>query len=890
MMRARFPIGLLLSLGFLAQPAHALIDSGDSDGMSDIWEGEHSFSTTDDGTLIPAQAPTADADGDGVSNIEECKAGTDPRSGVPALGLFQAAIGPDPADPAKRAVLWHGVPGKLYRVFMSPDMGANWIQLGEPRIGTGGTIAHGVSNDTPAEAYRFFYRVQAYDVDSDADGLNDHEEFLFGTDPELWDQNGNGLKDGWEVLYFGALGADPELDSDGDGMNNLKEHELGTNPVATDTDSDGIDDGAEEEFGLDPRNPDSDSDGTPDGQESIEPRWTGILREIDDYDGGGYDANNDGIIGYGEGSGVARMYGRWPDGPYKKHVGDPISYPDLNPVLGDEEDGIPWPAPLPEVREEEDIFSAGGIANTTTVPSPPLPLPPPPAASSPPTTFFASLQHRRNVVRIARPAEHDLEFRSLIRKRKTVDSVEFPDEFEERVVTIRQGERESTPLDLVPTFSGGGMATADYTEAVSNDQIRLIAEEVSFSGNHFHQLKSDVGGMDYSPPHWKDTNQDSRAKTHLIDGKPQPEAILGERNYPTAFTRSTPGHPSIAKVKGRFKITNLKPNEKVTISAKGVGLTLDDLGIKLPEIELTPEPDGTVTYPETESQSSLADTIQFYNAAGLTPFVIEWKVKVGDSLIPHTLAVTKHTVFLTLADPPPGLPSGKGFRETTFWLACANAKGESDMDIQDLVENKIYKGSHSFKSRAILRFSHNFGSPIGLPLQYWGDDYDHGYPVETGAGVCRHWSDFMIDVLAVHNIPAFVYGVKPKGAASANPHSVTPDAFPGIASDFILKLVIIRPEGENVELDPDTNEPPMFNTIVPAQGRFDTDVAWGGHVIVKVPIGQLEILYDPSYGTGPFNGGLLEYNNSMSGFYDSNTNRLWRPDGFLELKNYMPPP
>ncbi len=45
---------ILLTLAPL--PASALVDE-DSDGMSDLWEALYSFSITDNGTLVPAQAP-----------------------------------------------------------------------------------------------------------------------------------------------------------------------------------------------------------------------------------------------------------------------------------------------------------------------------------------------------------------------------------------------------------------------------------------------------------------------------------------------------------------------------------------------------------------------------------------------------------------------------------------------------------------------------------------------------------------------------------------------------------------------------------------------------------------------------------------------------------------
>ncbi len=54
--------------------ASALVDE-DFDGMSDLCEELYSFSITDDGTLVPSQAPISDPDGDGANNLNESVAG-----------------------------------------------------------------------------------------------------------------------------------------------------------------------------------------------------------------------------------------------------------------------------------------------------------------------------------------------------------------------------------------------------------------------------------------------------------------------------------------------------------------------------------------------------------------------------------------------------------------------------------------------------------------------------------------------------------------------------------------------------------------------------------------------------------------------------------------------
>ncbi|MCP5150622.1 MAG: carboxypeptidase regulatory-like domain-containing protein [Chromatiales bacterium] len=66
------------------------------------------------------------------------------------------------------------------------------------------------------------------------------------------DVDHDGLGDGFELYYFGHLGATPGADSDADGLDNAAEELAGTDPLTADSDADGLPDGYEVAHGLNP--------------------------------------------------------------------------------------------------------------------------------------------------------------------------------------------------------------------------------------------------------------------------------------------------------------------------------------------------------------------------------------------------------------------------------------------------------------------------------------------------------------------------------------------------------------------------------------------------------------------------------------------------------------
>ena len=141
---------LVLLFNFLTSLAHALVD-GDFDGMSDLWETQHEFSPFDDGTITPSQAPAADPDGDGQSNLQESIAATNPKSATGPLGSFKTTLTANPAQPGSFNLQFPQFIGKEYQLQSSTDL-QTWFPVGEPLLGT--SIPITLTTPAPSASYK----------------------------------------------------------------------------------------------------------------------------------------------------------------------------------------------------------------------------------------------------------------------------------------------------------------------------------------------------------------------------------------------------------------------------------------------------------------------------------------------------------------------------------------------------------------------------------------------------------------------------------------------------------------------------------------------------------------------------------------------------------------
>jgi hypothetical protein len=277
-----------------------------------------------------------DTDGDGVSDGDEVNAGSDPTNAAsylvsiagsvtytgaqtgPVYTLISRALGV-----ASNTVVLAGTTGPY--AFTNLDTLLDYTITGFRDSNTNGVrdtwepwgqyTNNPISQPTSSVANVDFDLADPTQLDSDNDGLSDMDEhYIYLTDPQAWDTDGDNMPDGWEVANSNAvdvLVADGTDDFDADGLVNSNEYNASTDPTNTDSDGDSMWDGWEWTYrpavnptnGLDgssdpdgdnlsnsnefvwttdPNLPDSDGDSIPDGWETI---YTNAVHPTNGADG-----------------------------------------------------------------------------------------------------------------------------------------------------------------------------------------------------------------------------------------------------------------------------------------------------------------------------------------------------------------------------------------------------------------------------------------------------------------------------------------------------------------------------------------------------------------------------------------------------------------------------
>jgi hypothetical protein len=269
----------------------------DEDGMTDGWEVHYKFYCIELKNIISRYATpyyeysysfdplnnTESGDDidvnetwvlapDGLNNLEEFKAGTDPtKPDTDGDGLNDGQEIEEGTLP-------------LYYDTDSDTLPDGWeVKFGGAANGLD-PLKEDTNNDGILDRFE----------DNDKDGLDNFQEFQEGTSPINIDTDDDGIPDGIDSF---PLNPDPDSDIDKDGLTNIEEYLYGTDPGIFDTDGDGLSDGTEvlsgfygevidglfitgntvNKYYTNPTNNDTDGDGLTDGEETMI-GWVGALR------------------------------------------------------------------------------------------------------------------------------------------------------------------------------------------------------------------------------------------------------------------------------------------------------------------------------------------------------------------------------------------------------------------------------------------------------------------------------------------------------------------------------------------------------------------------------------------------------------------------------------
>src|ERR1019366_9169236 len=162
-----FCCGLAVLLIILAaRTGSAQMIDQNGNGMSDVWEQIYNASSLD---------PNVDTDGDGVINLKEALAGTNPfdSNSYPHITAYGSTG-------TNFSVTIPCQLGKVYQLQSVPSLGgANWLTETGLVVRAGSAITLTAANDSAGK----FFRIAIADTNTDGSAMNDWEKYQLGLDP-----------------------------------------------------------------------------------------------------------------------------------------------------------------------------------------------------------------------------------------------------------------------------------------------------------------------------------------------------------------------------------------------------------------------------------------------------------------------------------------------------------------------------------------------------------------------------------------------------------------------------------------------------------------------------------------------------------------------------------
>jgi pectin methylesterase-like acyl-CoA thioesterase/alpha-tubulin suppressor-like RCC1 family protein len=237
----------------------------DGDGLPDGWEVKYGLDphTPDD--------PLADPDQDGLNNLGESRLGTNPR--VADIDANGVKLGEQDADGDGLSNAWELKYGfdPLRADDTSLDVDGDGLTLLQECLAGTDPRKYDTDGEGLSDGLEAQLGTDGAKVDTDGDGLTDPEEiYAYVTNPVLKDSDNDGIEDGAEFLTPSGAQASAGPDADSDGLSDAEEAERGTDSAKADTDGDGLSDKDEiMVYRTSPVAMDSDADGLSDGYEVL---------------------------------------------------------------------------------------------------------------------------------------------------------------------------------------------------------------------------------------------------------------------------------------------------------------------------------------------------------------------------------------------------------------------------------------------------------------------------------------------------------------------------------------------------------------------------------------------------------------------------------------------
>lgn len=262
-----------------------------------------------------------------------------------------------------------------------------------------------------------------------------------------------------------------DLDSNGDGLTNAEEHIVGTNPLLPDSDFDDISDFIEIVFGSNPLLNDSDSDGVTDDDEPVIIKWFELERTLNYGFATSYELGDNYSL---------RVTKSWAPGAVELESFEfPLPFAMLDDELAAR---AAWPHIAIDSWQEsqqqalghaviahELIFNGGNALYTLRL--------------------NADLNHTKNVARIDRPCEHNIEILSIVQRKRIINETPQSTEYYTQEIQIPAGETESNPQQIEPYFTSGGEEMIDHDEKVVEKQFNLFFEVPKVKPNGYPDSK-----------------------------------------------------------------------------------------------------------------------------------------------------------------------------------------------------------------------------------------------------------------------------------------------------------------------------------------------------------------------------------------------------------------